>query len=588
MTTRLKEVDAVMVGMGWTGSILARELTKAGLNVVGLERGIDVRPEDNFAIPSVRDDFRYFRQLELIQDPATETLTLRHKGSEEALPFRRFGAFLPGSGTGGAGNHWGGQFWRYTPTDHALRSRLAARYGAKSIPEDMTVEDWTVSYDELEPYYDRFDKLCGVSGKAGNLQGRIIAGGNPFEGPRSSEYPNPPVTPTLAALTFAEAARSLGYHPFPQPVANASRPYTNSEGLTLGACQYCGFCERTGCEFNAKASSHVTLMPILRADPRFTLRTNAWVSRLDYDKAARKVRGVVYTDTRTGEEYEQPASLVVLSSYTFSNTLLLLLSGIGEPYDPASGKGSVGKNYAYQSGARVTVFFDDKEFNPFMGSPGTSMVIDDFNADNFDHSGLGFFGGASIQGGNNGGLPTSQRPVPPGVRRWGTHWKAETARWYRRSFGFGAQGTGYANRAHYLDLDPNYRDALGRPLLRMTWNYDENDRKRVAYLIEAMTKLGRAMNPTAMIPPRPLPEYFDATIYGGTHNTGGTIMGKDPATSTVNRYLQAWSADNLFVVGGSVMPQQTGYNPTGAIGALAYWSADAITTRYLKSPGPLI
>jgi len=85
MTTRLKEVDAVMVGMGWTGSIMARELTKAGLTVVGLERGEDLTPRENFALPAVRDELRYSYRLDLIQDPALETVTFRHRPSESAL-----------------------------------------------------------------------------------------------------------------------------------------------------------------------------------------------------------------------------------------------------------------------------------------------------------------------------------------------------------------------------------------------------------------------------------------------------------------------------------------------------------------------
>src|SRR5262245_36586726 len=102
MTTLLKEVDAVMVGMGWTGSILARELTKAGLTVVGLERGEDLTPRENFALPAVRDELRYSYRLELIQDPALETVTFRHRPSDSALPMRRFGSFLPGNSVGGA------------------------------------------------------------------------------------------------------------------------------------------------------------------------------------------------------------------------------------------------------------------------------------------------------------------------------------------------------------------------------------------------------------------------------------------------------------------------------------------------------
>jgi gluconate 2-dehydrogenase alpha chain len=151
MATRLKEVDAVMVGMGWTGSIMARELTKAGLTVLGLERGEDLSPRENFALPAVRDELRYSYRLELIQDPALETVTFRHRPSESALPMRRFGSFLPGNSVGGAANHWGGQHWRYLPSDHRTRSHIVERYGAQAIPDDMPIQDWAMTYDELEP-----------------------------------------------------------------------------------------------------------------------------------------------------------------------------------------------------------------------------------------------------------------------------------------------------------------------------------------------------------------------------------------------------------------------------------------------------
>jgi gluconate 2-dehydrogenase alpha chain len=589
MTTRLKEVDAVMVGMGWTGSILARELTKAGLTVIGLERGEDLSPRENFALPGVRDELRYSYRLELIQDPALETVTFRHRPSESALPMRRFGSFLPGNSVGGAANHWGGQHWRYLPSDHLTRSRIVERYGAKAIPDDMTIQDWGVTYDELEPYYDKFDKLCGVSGKAGNLRGERIEGGNIFEGPRSNEYPTPPLIMTESGLMFAKATKELGYHPFPQPASNASRPYVNSEGLTLGGCQYCGFCERNGCEANAKAGPQVCVLPLLRSEPKFTLRSRSWVSRLSYDKAARKVTGVIFTDTRTGEEYEQPAGIVVLSAYVFGNISLLLNSGIGQPYDPVTQKGVVGKNYCYQlSRMGVTLFFEDKFFNPFMGSPGTQMVMDDFNGDNFDHSGLGFLGGCKIQLGHVDGRPISNRPVPPGTPRWGAKWKKETAKWYQRAARITLSGSNYANRYNYIDLDPTYRDQLGRPLLRMTYNFVENDHKVSQYCMRVALEIARALKPSMMGPPALRQGDYDTVPYQSTHNAGGTIMGTDPKTSVVNRYLQAWDADNLFIMGASTFPQQSAYNPTGPVGALAYWSAEAIVTKYLKSPGPLV
>lgn len=587
MATRLKEVDAVMIGMGWTGPIMARELTKAGLSVVGLERGPDRTPAEEFVIPRLRDELRYALRLELMQDNSKDTITFRNASSDMALPIRRFGAFLPGEGVGGTGIHWGALHWRFLPSDFRIRSLLTERYGAKAIPDDMTITDWPVTYEELEPHYDRFDKLCGVSGKAGNLRGKVVGGGNPFEGPRSDDYPNKPIKTALGGQVYAEAARSLGYHPFPVPVATSSAPYTNPEGLTLGACEYCGFCNRTGCEANAKASANITVMPVLRADPRFELRTRAFASRLLYDKAAKKVTGVVYTDMRSGEEYEQPAGLVVLSGYVFSNTQFMLLAGIGEPYDRATGKGAVGKNYCYQFEAGGEAFFEDKEMNPFMAAPGMGIAIDDFNGENFDHGGLGFFGGGYVNCGQTAGTPYGNRPLPPGSPRWGSEWKRATVKWYHHFTRFNTQGSVYANRDNYLDIDPTYKDALGRPLLRMTYNGTENDHKMSRFLVAKLEGIIKAMNPThyAM---HTRPKNFTIVPYQSTHNTGGTMMGADPKSSAVNRYCQAWDAHNLFVAGASVFPQQHGYNPTGTLGALAYWSAAAITSQYLKSPGPLV
>jgi gluconate 2-dehydrogenase alpha chain len=589
MTITLKETDAVVIGVGWTGSILARELTKAGLNVVGLERGAKRMPREDFTIPAVRDDLKYAVRQELFQDTQLETVSLRHSPAETALPIRRLGSFLPGTDLGGAGAHWNGMTWRWLPSDHKLRSHITERYGKNAVPEEMTIEDLPVSYDELEPYYDKFEKLCGVSGKAGNLRGKIIDGGNVFEGPRQNDYPNPPLAKSMAGTIMDQACRSLGYHPFQAPSSNASETYTNPEGMTLGACEYCGHCERFGCEANAKASPNVCILPALLADSKFELRTHAQVKELVYDKAARKVTAVRYVDTRSGEEYEQPAGIVILGAYVFNNVLLMLTAGIGEPYDYKTGKGAVGKNYCYQVGAgAVTVFFEDKEINPFMAAGAHGVLIDDFNGDNFDHGGLGFFGGAWIQAGPTNGRPILTRPVPPGTPRWGRDWKQATAKWYNHAFSIGASGCNYAHRENFLDLDPTYRDALGRPLIRLSYNFHDNDYKLSDYIGSVLGRIGKAMNPTVMTTPVTKKGDYSVVPYQSTHNTGGTMTGTDPKTSVVNRYLQSWDADNLFVMGASVFPQNASYNPTGVVGALAYWSANAITTQYLKSPGPLV
>jgi gluconate 2-dehydrogenase alpha chain len=188
--------------------------------------------------------------------------------------------------------------------------------------------------------------------------------------------------------------------------------------------------------------------------------------------------------------------------------------------------------------------------------------------------------------------PTAARPrparCPPGTPRWGRDWKKATAKWYNHAFNIGASGCSYAHRENFLDLDPTYKDVLGRPLIRMSYNFRENDHKLVEYIGAAMERIGRAMNPTKISPASVRRGNYSVVPYQSTHNTGGTIMGSDPKTSVVNRYLQAWGADNLFVLGASVFPQNASYNPTGLVGALAYWSAKAITERYIKNRGPLV
>src|SRR3984957_10390311 len=431
MVTKLKEVDVVTVGLGWTAAIMARELTKAGLNVVALEKGQDRIPGQDFTIPAVRDELRWSQRLELMWDNSIDTLTFRNFPNEQALPIRRIGAFLPGEGVGGSGIHWGALHWRFLPSDFRIRSALTERYGAKALPDGMTIQDWPVSYDELEPFYDQFDRICGVSGKAGNLRGNKVAGGNVFEGPRADEYPNTPIKSSNAGLMFGEAAKSLGYHPFPAPVAIASNAYTNPENVALGACEYCGFCNRIACETNAKASANSTILPALRLDPKFEIRTRTFVTKLNYDKAAKRVVSVTYVDMRNGEEYEQPAGIVILSSFVFGNVQHLLLSGIGEPYDRASGKGVVGKNYAYQFEAGASAFFEDKELTPYWGNAGMGVAIDDFNGETFDHGGLGFFGGGYMNCGRGGGPPIPGARGPHGTPEWGSEWERATVKWYK-------------------------------------------------------------------------------------------------------------------------------------------------------------
>src|SRR5262249_13284607 len=179
MATKLKEVDVVVVGLGWTGGILGKELAEAGLKVVALERGAMRTPAKDYAVPFIRDELRYVVRHDLMQNTARDTLTIRNNPSQEALPIRRLSSLLPGEVVGGSGVHVSGHPWRWTDMDFKVRSMYEQRYGRNFIPADMTIQDWGITYDELEPYYDKFEYTAAVSGKAGNIKGQIQPGGNP-------------------------------------------------------------------------------------------------------------------------------------------------------------------------------------------------------------------------------------------------------------------------------------------------------------------------------------------------------------------------------------------------------------------------
>nr|WP_321982218.1 GMC family oxidoreductase [uncultured Cohaesibacter sp.] len=581
--------DVVILGLGWTGSILGMELAQEGLEILALERGEDRNTVPDFQYPGVVDELKYGIRYGFMQKPAKMTLTVRHNTEQKALPYRHLGSFLPGNGVGGAGIHWNGHTWRTQDVELRLKSYVEETFGADIIPEGMQIQDWGVTQEELEPHYDRLEYMMGISGKAGNINGEIQEGGNPFEAPRARDYPNPPLDNTYDAELFADAARKFGYHPFPRPAANASRAYTNEYGMQLGPCNYCGFCERFGCLNYSKASPQTCILDALKQKPNFSYKTHAEVLKIEKAADGKTATGVTYFDEKTGDEVFQPADLVLVCTYSLNNVHLLLLSGIGQPYDPATGEGVVGRNYSYQMTGGTALYFKDKNFNPFIGTGSVGMSIDDFSIGQIDFAKEGFIGGSYITGGHTGGRPIQQLSTPPGTPSWGQGWKEAAGQWYASKMSIGSHGSNMSYRDCYLDLDPTYTDRHGRPLMRMTFNWKDNDIKMTQFMKGKIEEVAKSMNPDEMASGyKHDGSQYDVRPYQSTHNVGGAIMGTDPKTSVINRYLQSWDCHNVFVMGASAYPQNTQYNPTGPLGALAYWAADAIRKDYLKNPRPLM
>jgi gluconate 2-dehydrogenase alpha chain len=342
----IDRTDVVIVGMGAAGGILAAELGKAGIKVIGLERG----PRLTTADFAGQDELRYFQRQELRPNVRRQPVTWRANERVRAYP-------LPvlnyGNQAGGGTVHYGAVSWRFHEDDFRARSQTIERYGASAIPADSSLADWPLTYADLERYYDRAEYELGVSGKAGNLQGRKIEDGNPFEAPRQREYPLPPLFVDQAGTLFDVGARKLGYHPFSTPRAILSRPYQGRP-----ACTYCGFCQAFGCHVGAKSSILVTKLPEADRTGNFRAVTGAMCYRVNSDTSGR-VTSVAYYGP-DGSDNTIEADVVILAPFIYDNVRLLLLSKTAKfPDGLANSSGQLGKHLMAHIGVRVFATFDE-------------------------------------------------------------------------------------------------------------------------------------------------------------------------------------------------------------------------------------
>ena len=599
------EVDVVIVGTGWAGSIVAQQLTQAGLEVVAVERGRAQWTWPDFA--HNHDYLKFNTRQAMMQDLSKETWTWRPNRDAPTLPMREHGGHRMGTDLGGSGVHWSTISWRFLPMDFRYRSHHIERYGEEKLPEGNTIQDWPISYADLEPFYDRFEYDIGMSGQAGNLGGQIIEGGNPFEGPRSRPYPLPAMSPMIHGKMYADACRRLGYHPFMNPSSILSRGYTDASGKPRAGCLLCGYCSGFGCEVDAKGSPLTTFLPMAMDTGRYEVRTHSTAVGVEVDDRG-LATGLRYVD-RTGREHLQPAARVFLCGFTFSNVRQLLLSrSDAHPDGLGNNQGMVGRNYTHQMiETPVSGMFEGRRFNQFMGNTATRVAICDFYGDVFDHTDLDFIGGAFLahvsgesdpidqlqelpllgaQGSpsGEGGDPAQADEDEP--RQWGQAYKDGLFAAYNSTITLQIHAEDMAYESRFLDLDPRYTDSLGLPLLRLTYDWTQNEHNMHRYLTERLVEIMEAMEPDEMSVNRELEGW--GISQGGHHPTGGAIMGTDPSNSVTNGYGQVWQAPNVFVTGAALFPQNPGFNPTETVAALAYRSCAAIIERHLDSPEELM
>jgi gluconate 2-dehydrogenase alpha chain len=564
MAIDLKKKDVVIVGLGAVGGVAALPLARAGLDVVGIEAGSWLTARD-FAPDELRNNFRAWPQS--VQKANTEIPTQRPNASAPYSPRLPIHPMM--NAVGGTSLHYWAQSWRLNPWDFRVVSETSRRYGASRIPKGSTVEDWPFGLDELEPYYDKVEYEVGISGQAGNIGGAIDRRGNIFEGPRKRGYPMPPLRGTEFTERMTGAARRLGWNPFPGPAAVNSESYDDRPG-----CQYHGFCNRGGCHVNAKNSTAVSTIPKAMATKRLEVVTRATVTSIAVDEASGRAAGVVYV--KDGREYFQPAEVVLLASYTYENVRLLLLSkSRAFPNGLSNNGGQVGRHYlSHFQTAPVSALFPF-ELNNWYGLPAQGVAIDDWADDNFDHSGLDFIGGGNLW------VYSDRRPIGAAsmstysrAPTWGSRWKSfikENADRFNLAY---LQKTTLPYEDNYLDLDPVVKDPMGFPVIRITADYKDNERRMGPFIQDKMAQWFMEAGAVA-VEKGPV-----GTMMPSTHAYGGTRMGDNRETNVVNRWGFSHEVANLGILGASVMGTSGAHNPTLTAQALAWRTAEHLASNW--------
>ncbi len=533
-------VDFVVVGAGAAGGVMAKELAVAGYSVVVLEQGPYLTTKD-FS----HDEIKYAVQNALTNDPKHQPITYRKNESEVAKPLK---AIEYGRQVGGGTVHFTGNYWRFHESDFQERSL----YGAIS---GTSFDDWPIRYGDLEPYYTKAEEELGISG---------LGGANPFDAPRSKPYPLPPMRAKSSGVLLERAAKKLGLHPYPAPVAILSQPYRGR-----AACVNCGMCELFGCEMGAKSSTLVTVLPIAERTGRCEIRPNSYVRQIEVDARGR-VSGAIYFDGQRRQVRQRARVVVVCANGIESARLLLMSKSNRFPHGLANSSGWVGKNLMWDLGPETSGLFE-QPLNEFKGIQVTRLIQDYYAAD----PRRGFYGGGAIDarfdfypaGFALAGLPAD-------LPTWGLEYKQAVGHYFTRTMTLLAHSTSLAMVKNNVSLDPTLKDDWGLPAARITYDTHPDDMATMKWLVERQREILDAAGAKKVwsFP-------IEAGLLPSRHLMGTCRMGTDPAKSVVDSFGNAHDVPNLFIVDGSNFVTSARQQPTATIQALAYRAAENIIRK---------
>lgn len=521
--------DVLVIGAGASGAALSWRLGKQGFRVVCLEQGGWIAPN---TYPHFAPDWELHRLTDYHPDPNVRKLPEDYpvENSESVFAPLMFNA------VGGSTIHWSAHFPRFHPSDFRVRTL------------DGVSDDWPLTYDELEPYYDLNDREIGVSGLVGD----------PAYPPKS-ERSTPPLPIGTFGETLGRGFDNLGWHWWVSDGAIISAPY----GENRLPCNLCGPCD-IGCPHSARSSADVTYWPRAIHDG-VSLVTNARVREVTIHDDGR-AKGVLYYDAR-GQLCEQRAHIVVLACNGIGTPRLLLNSRSRLfPDGLANRSGLVGKNLMFHPFAAVGGVFSEP-LDSMRGPIGNSLFSHEFYETDTERGFVRGFGLQAVR--QSGPLHTALGGFVGQRVPWGTDHHRVLAERLSHMINLGVMGEDLPEEHNEVVLDPAITDSHGIPAPRVRYRLSENSERMLDYGVARAREVLEAAGATSVQVNRTLRP-------SGWHLLGTARMGDDPRHSVVDRWGRAHDVDNLFIIDGSVFVTCAATNPTTTIQALALRTADHI------------
>ena len=551
--------DALIVGSGVTGGWAAKELTEKGLNVLVLEAGRMIIPEQDYVehVPIWEMKFRDWDnraerlRTQSIQRAAEDCDEFSGKffvndlenpySWEEGKPF----TWIRGRQLGGKSITWGRQTYRWSDLDFEANAK-----------EGIAI-DWPIRYKDIAPWYDYVEDFAGISGQAEGL-------------------PNLPDGKFLPPMEMSCVE---------QDVRDAFQKHYDDRIVTIGrcavltrvhkgraACHYCGECQR-GCITQSYFSSLNSTLPAAQKTGRLTIRPHSVVHSLIFDSNARRVTGVRVIDGQTKAALEFKARLVFLCAACLESTRILLNSATTEfPSGLANSSGELGHNlmdHHMGSGAEgILAGHADKM--PFGYRPNGIYIPRFRNVKTQQKDflrGYGYQGDSGRDDWTRGGTLAGFGPSYKKTLTTPGPWR----------FGIGGFGECLPNHGNYVELDREKLDAWGIPTLKFHCRWSENElamSRDIAFEAAEMLAVAGA---------REIAVYQKITNPGrAIHEMGTARMGRDPKTSVLNEFNQAHDAKNLFVTDGSCMTSSSCVNPSITFMALTARACDYAVSQVKK------